>query len=857
MDFVTGTSAAVKASWGIVKHLQKMKDNSKEIEALPEKILMLETLIQNAAEKGVPQENNSIIESAIINAEGVLNRIQKQRDSLLGGAWHANSIGEELKKLSLDVDKAIARFNVTTTIALYDVFNASKVETQKVSNAITNLEQNMTDLLAIVKSNAINQDEHETCIQKLEARGNRLTSGSAAVPTISKIASITQREIEVGSIQPSPRASVLASNHNREGITSIHFAPCPPLRVAPRPMEHSRGQSTSLAVFPSPAPQTLQMLERSATTHYKAFLSTGEMGLSFIISEIDELPGIGDMIAVNERLVEHRERAPQFCTTVQEFLVAKFKLHINQMEKDSLWSIDKNNLCLPSHAKLEENLGRYRGLMLFMKEVDYERFQQICSAYCSSASDLHRKEMTGLFAAYRKLSHKPTEDEQEASFTYQCANAAVALNKSAARKKLKTGDFFNKLGRPPHQTFKQLVDRIVSQIEREQAFIAEFLHTFSSSVNPSTFADYMDLEPSFKQGAAAMAGQQTRFTDMDMRHSLGKIFGFMATELSAWIDSQTAQDGFQIVGILAVLDREATRAATQRNDFIARMMQENYQKASVFLQKIFKEQTKAIEQTKLTLEKRKGVVPFIRVFPRFVDRIESQIVPSDDRLPARKLVNAVYNGVFSSMLESLEQMAEMEGDAAAAEDSKDKLNYHVIFIENMHHFLTTIRPKKIAPLKPSLDRGQALYDKHLNQYSQVALRHLLSRLLKFFSEMEQLLRTTPTNEVSLHGYTKLSLKETISSFDRKDLKKGTEVLSKQIDKHFGDISNPSAESSRAAQAVWKVCEEEMTKLIKEWTTLICRCFPDDDKLSFDFGVKEIQDVFQKNVPRSAGSMSLS
>lgn len=36
-------------------------------------------------------------------------------------------------------------------------------------------------------------------------------------------------------------------------------------------------------------------------------------------------------------------------------------------------------LALPSHATMEDFLGRYCGLMLFVKEIDYARYQQICT----------------------------------------------------------------------------------------------------------------------------------------------------------------------------------------------------------------------------------------------------------------------------------------------------------------------------------------------------------------------------------------------------------------------------------------------------------------------------------------------
>lgn len=45
---------------------------------------------------------------------------------------------------------------------------------------------------------------------------------------------------------------------------------------------------------------------------------------------------------------------------------------------------------LPSHATMEDFLGRYCGLMLFVKEIDSGRYSQICSvSVLSSPLELH------------------------------------------------------------------------------------------------------------------------------------------------------------------------------------------------------------------------------------------------------------------------------------------------------------------------------------------------------------------------------------------------------------------------------------------------------------------------------------
>lgn len=40
---------------------------------------------------------------------------------------------------------------------------------------------------------------------------------------------------------------------------------------------------------------------------------------------------------------------------------------------------------LPSHDTLEDFLGRYCGLMLFVKEIDQSKYQQICAVSSRSS----------------------------------------------------------------------------------------------------------------------------------------------------------------------------------------------------------------------------------------------------------------------------------------------------------------------------------------------------------------------------------------------------------------------------------------------------------------------------------------
>ena len=82
-----------------------------------------------------------------------------------------------------------------------------------------------------------------------------------------------------------------------------------------------------------------------------------------------------------------------------------------------------------------------------------------------------------------------------------------------------------------------------------------------------------------------------------------------------------------------------------------------------------------IEQTKLTVKKRKGVAPFIKNFLVYAARVEQQLAGADS-LEVRSIVNSAYDKVVQTMFDSLKQIAKQEGEG----EDKGQLNYHVIMI---------------------------------------------------------------------------------------------------------------------------------------------------------------------------------
>ncbi|KAK4058603.1 hypothetical protein OIO90_000047 [Microbotryomycetes sp. JL221] len=531
--------------------------------------------------------------------------------------------------------------------------------------------------------------------------------------------------------------------------------------------------------------QGIERLEKAVVSLYKALLSTRDR----------------DMAAANEHVAEYRAKAAQFAKRTFDFLAVMFKFQIDQILNPK--EGPRSKATLPSHSQLEDFLGRYCGLMLFVKEVDRGFYQQICAAYFKSMGDLYKQEVSDLLLSLRGQIRKATDDELDATresptLRQQSMRRAGTLVRAPLDKESKK-DKDSKLS--GSEVFGKALQQIVPHIIREQTFVSDFLN-----VNPPetsvTFADYMALETFFRR--VAMKGLIEQPSKLnDIKAAMEVIFSWLEHEIRDAIDQILLRDSIQIVGILAALDRFILRSEDDKSEFMRRLLQKQYQRSVGTLERACKEQIKGIEQTKLTLKKRKGVVPFVRVFP---------------------------------------QMAKMDGEGQGGE-GKDQLNYHVILIENMHHIISVFSNQKVPALSSFVSQAKDKYQQNLEAYIRLILRRPLSRVLDYFAGLESLLRTTPPTEVSLHSaYTKAALKRVLSDLRAKDVRKAVDALYKRVDKHFSDQT--VSDAGVVLKTVWNACDDEMQRLTGVWKGLIDKCYP-DEKLGLEFDKAQVHDFFVK------------
>lgn len=246
------------------------------------------------------------------------------------------------------------------------------------------------------------------------------------------------------------------------------------------------------------------------------------------------------------------------------------------------------------------------------------------------------------------------------------------------------------------------------------------------------------------------------------------------------------------------------------------------------------EQIRGIEDTKVKIKKRKGVIAFMKTLPNFSTAIESMLPVSDslDQLEVRFLVNDAYQKINKAIFESLKFIAKESPTVIAGQghqaqgvgdpEDKEALNYHILLIENMNHYIEEVDAKGNVVLEEWREKAVREMSEHMGLYLGAVIRRPLGKLLDFLESTESLLLTEPSPPTIANraSHSRSTFKKILSNYDAKEIRRGIETLKKRVDKHFGDADDPNLSRS-LVQRVLKECESsylavsERTRKINE------------------------------------------
>ncbi|CCA67704.1 related to Exocyst complex component Sec3 [Serendipita indica DSM 11827] len=546
----------------------------------------------------------------------------------------------------------------------------------------------------------------------------------------------------------------------------------------------------------------LEKLEEAATELYKALQAGKDT----------------DMAATMQRLDEYRTYNQQFCQRILDFLPMMISYQSDLVLKGKSKEQKQDPLVMASHAPMEDHLMSYSGLIRYMKEMDETRYVKLCGAYFGAAGQLYKDQVKLLLDAYLGQVKRATDEESDMNFAPVSSGSALSRGATMRRAgtivrspldrgqrdkdkdKEKRGDLRG------YEAFGRILDQICPFTYREEEFLSNFLQINDTG---DTFADYMNLDSYFRRQAAR------------------------------WV-------GLQMIGITAHLERYKGDAEERGNTFLAKLLQRQQQKMVSYHARHLDELIKSIEATKLSSKKRRGVVHYIRYFPIFVNRVESQLAGADS-FEIRTLVDTSYEKLVNAMFDSLQQMAKLEGEG----EDKGQLNYHIILIENMHSFINDLSQQSLGSIAGFTRRAEVIYDENLSAYVRLVLRRPFQKLMDFVDGAEKLLKTmSPTDVGSNSSYNKSQLKKLIKDHTSKDIKRQIDGMFKRVEKHFAEGEDNAGNAASVAvlpgtviYVVWKACEDEMVSLTERFFKFIATCHKE---MNAEYSVADVESGFKKH-----------
>lgn len=495
---------------------------------------------------------------------------------------------------------------------------------------------------------------------------------------------------------------------------------------------------------------------------------------------------------------------------------------------------------LPPHDIMEQWLGKYCGLSLYLRETTPHVFQDFSRVYMACESQCFRTELQRVFGV---------------------ATQQVARSEGIARQgSLRRGGASAGTGPPaagsasdgmPGATLQRILASLLPRVTEEHAFLADLLQINDDTL---TFADYMDLEPYFKHRAAVTMALATESPQQAMDRALQQIFSVMVPELDSFVSHVAQQNIWSVVGMLVETEL-AQRALQQRpgGAAVSQLLNKNTTRLHTELSRLIHTQLQAVEQTKVTAKKREGILPIFQSFPTFVRRMEAQLGEADT-LPVREAVDHGYERIARGMMAAVQSIPQ----AGAIDDDKGQLNHHVILIVNVYHLCTRVRPG--TPPNQALLRvqqqAQTLLESSQHGYVKTMLRRPLGKVVDFGNGIDALLSTTPATEVALHSsYSRAAVKKLVRDFTMKDVRKCVEALSKRMQKHFDDDDASMTTSGALARdeladvlaQVWHATEDAFVAEVERLGRILHACYPQSG-LHLDVSAQDVVRLFQTQAP---------
>ncbi|KAL3463416.1 exocyst complex component Sec3-domain-containing protein [Aspergillus heterothallicus] len=541
---------------------------------------------------------------------------------------------------------------------------------------------------------------------------------------------------------------------------------------------------------------------------------------------------IGQMRAIKDKKEEYRFHTSSFFQRLKQFMAIAYKV-AEQKRADAAADTQRDPMKLSGLARAysRRELWLYNGLTLFAREVSGAEWQGLITLYEQQAKQSYQAEFRDNNMAWKKVARKITGDESELLFTHQDKEKEAEGITTAARKltvrrgktiraaagfRLSVGDKqHGKL--EPYEVFAGTLQETVKMMSEEQNFVVRFFHL--TSLLNTDFGDLVASGNPDERSVPDFTVRQSPDPDRNMARKveqvMDELYSFWPMDMQNLVDWSLKSDPLQGIGILFALEKAISDLDDSNQDFIVHSLQKLHTRLIGLFNRFVDEQIRGIEETKVKVNKRKGVISFMRVFPNFSTAVENMLSdPSQELYDVRISVNEAYDRINRAMWESLKFIAkEAPGQstavAAGSGDPEDKevLNYHILLIENMNHYIEEVDVRNLPVLERWRDRAQQDLQEHMTLYLDSVIHRPLGKLIDFIDSAGNLLSVTnnPADIANRPSHSRSVAKKVLATYDIKEIKRGIDMLKKRVEKHFGDADDPGLSRSLVIK-VLRECE---------------------------------------------------
>ncbi|KAG0308790.1 hypothetical protein BGZ98_006837 [Dissophora globulifera] len=590
-----------------------------------------------------------------------------------------------------------------------------------------------------------------------------------------------------------------------------------------------------------------------------------------LLAKYDE--DVAGMSAVRGRMEHYGFHCSNFAGRFADFMKNKIQAHVDQYLNDKQRTLSKGYIVLFGYEPIEKFFIAYRGLILWLREMDARRFTELQMIYVNNLNRLFRKELKEFFnvLSVHHIARLEKPDDSGFVFGLTYHGGLIARGGSALRESLSSpsdlsgripwrrrstredvsapnsvnlsrngtrlNDSSHKIDVGPEEklavdeAFSQALSIVTAVAAREQNYMSD-LFTMTKMMSMRMF---IDEPPPFSM--QDLDAKRKPVLDLKSSKRLAQLMGIMfdglSVELNNLAENGVKNESVQCVGMLISVERVQKDFSDSDQSFLTTMLTQLHTKLVGMFEKYVEEQLKFIEEARHKT-KRRGVLPFMRIFPRFAERMEGLLDGNSD-IEARKMITAAYDKLVRMMFESTEAVAKETVDF----DDKEQ-GSHVVNIENMHHFYSELRQRKISNLENYMKYAKSSYESHLETYVRGAVRRSLSKLLDFFDGVEGLVKTKASEDVAFHlTYNKQAVKKVVALYPASVVRKDLAQMYKKVDKHFS-----SEEEEGLLQVAWRGIQEEFIRQHERFSRLIRECYPDAG-VQMEFSMQELLGFFSE------------